>query len=103
MPNIYTPPTNNDTVGIYEFFSYVNNISEGIFFTMLLFIIFIVVFIATKQFTASRALTYSSFVSVILGIPLAVLGLIGPKFMYLFIILLGVGVVWMKLEVGQTF
>lgn len=99
MPTqIYTPPTNNDTLGVYEIFRYVNNTSEGYFFMAMTFVIWVIIFVAMKSYSTSRAFTFASFVSFILTMVLSVIGLIAPKITYLFIFLLAGGILWMKLE-----
>lgn len=100
MPQIYAPPNVTDSEGIFELLRYVNTTADGLLFPMLLFVIFIITFIATKQFASSKAFAYASFITMVLAIPLAVLDLVAPKFMYLFIILTAVGMVWLKLDGG---
>jgi len=95
---IYSPPTSNQTSGIFEFFKYTNDVSGGIMFPIILMVIWFILFISTKQFSSSRAWTYSSFVTSILSIILSVLGLIAPRWMYLSIFMTGMGLVWLKLE-----
>ena len=95
---IYDTPTNNDTRGIYEFFNFVNNTADGLFFPIILLVIWVVVFVASKQFTTSRAWTIASFVGAALSIPLVILGLVNPRYMYLLIFLFAIGAVWLKLE-----
>ncbi len=94
----YTPATINDTKGIFEFFSFVNTTADGAFFVVILFVIWIIGFLAIKQYSTPKAWTFASFFCAILSILLAVLNLIAPKFMYIFLILLGIGLVWLKLE-----
>lgn len=95
---IYAPPSNNDTLGVYEIFKYVNTVSDGIFFVGLAFVIWIIIFVSTKNYSSSRAFTFASFVSFILTLVLTVIDLISPKIMYLFVLLLAGGAMWMKLE-----
>lgn len=94
----YPMPTNNDTGGFFEMFSYVNTNADNLFFPVMLLVLWGVIFMATKQFTASRAWTIASFVTAVLAIPLAVAQLIAPYYMYLSIILTVIGFVWLKLE-----
>lgn len=99
MPTqVYTPPSNNDTLGIHEIMNYVNTVSDGFFFYALLFAIWIIVFITGKSFSSSRAFTFASFLCFILSMILTVVDLIAPRVMYLFIFLMAGGVLWMKLE-----
>lgn len=99
MPTqIYTPPTNNDTLGLYEIYKYTNNLSEGILSVSFMFVVWIIVFVATKNFSTSRAFTIASFICFILTMILSVIDLISPKIMYLFLFLLAGGALWIKLE-----
>lgn len=101
MPQIYAPPNQTDSEGIFELLRYVNTTADGLLFPMLLFVVFVITFIATKQFSSSRAFAYASFITMVLSVPLGVLDLVAPKFMYLFVILTAVGAVWLKLEGGS--
>ena len=94
----YVPPTGNDTLGFYEYFNYVNVVSTGLFFPVMMFVIWIIAFFALKQYSSARAWTFASFFCSILSILLAVMDLISSKFMYVFFIFLVVGLVWLKLE-----
>lgn len=94
----YPMPDNNDTQGFLELFTYINNVTDGLFFPMILFIIWIVTFIASKIFSNSRAFTVASFITSFLSMMLAVLGLAAPKYAYLSIILLAAGILWIKLD-----
>lgn len=98
MTQVYTPPNNNDTLGIYEIFRYANNVSEGIFFTAISFVVWIIIFVATKNFSTSRAFTMASFISFILTMVLSVIDLITPRIMYLFLFMTAAGALWIKLE-----
>ncbi len=94
----YTEPTSNDTLGIFEFFNYINEVANGLFFPVMLLVIWVIVFIGTKQYTTSRAWTAASTVIAFLSIPLAILGLISSRWMYMSFILLAAGVLWLKIE-----
>lgn len=100
MVNYYAPPNRSDTEGFFELARYTNTVSGGALFPMLLMAVWMIVFIATKQFSGSKAFTYASFVCAILSIPLALLELLNPRFMYAFGILLAIGIIWLKLEGG---
>lgn len=95
----YQVPSGNDSSGIYEFFRYVSQIAtEGLFFPVIMFVIWIIGFLALKQYSSSRAWTTSSIFCAILSIILAVMDFIAPKFMYIFIIMSAIGMIWVKLE-----
>jgi hypothetical protein len=95
----YATPVGNNTQGTYEFFKFIAiDTAGGIFFPVILLVIWVVAFMNLKQYSTSRAWTFASFLCAILSILLAVLDLISPKFMYLPIILTVIGLVWLKLE-----
>lgn len=88
----------NDTADISGFFGFVNNTVGGLFFPVIIFIIWVVSLLAIKQYSTSRAWTFSSLFCSILSMVLAVLNLISNKFMYFFFILTAIGLVMLKLE-----
>lgn len=99
MPTqVYTPPTNNDTLGIYEIYKYANGVAEGILSVSFMFVVWIIVFVATKNYSTSRGFTLASFICFILSMIFSVIDLISPKIMYLFLFFLAGGALWIKLE-----
>jgi len=94
----YVQPTGNETNGFYELFGYIGRTTGGLFWPVMLLVLWVVTFLAMKQYSTSRAWTFASFFCSILAIPLAVLDYIAPRFMYLCIILTLIGFVWLKLE-----
>ena len=95
----YVEPTSNDTLGFYEFFNYINETATGgLFFPVILLVIWVITFIGTKQYSTSRAWTSASVVSGFLSIPLAIGGLISPRWMYLLFVFIAAGVLWLKIE-----
>jgi len=100
----FLEPTANDTLDYYTFFRYVNNAVEGLFFPIMLLVIWVISFIAmlfsgsTYRPSASKAWIWASFFTTILAIPLGVLDLVARKYMYISIVMLGIGVIWLILE-----
>ena len=95
----YTVPTGNETAGLYEFFRYISvTATNGLFWPVILLVVWIISFLALKQYSTSRAWTFASFFCSVLGILLAVMDYISPKWMYLTIFLTLIGFVWLKLE-----
>ena len=98
----YQVPTGNETNGFYEMFKYIGwTATAGLFWPVILLVIWVVAFMATKQYSTSRAWTSASFLCAILSIMLAVMDYIAPKWMYLSIFLTLVGFVWLKLEANE--
>lgn len=103
MTDIYAMPNVTATSGLLGFTSYINDSAGGLFFPVTLLCIFVIIFISLlssegRYNSGSRAWTFSSFVTFILALPLATLGLLASKFMYLSIIMLGLGAVWLVLS-----
>jgi predicted benzoate:H+ symporter BenE len=100
MSQIYTPcnatDMNNGFLGLFRCVN--TNGTEGMFMAMILGIIWIIVFANIKAYSTSRAFTYANIVCFVLSMPLAVLNLINPRYTYILALLMGIGVVWLKLE-----
>jgi hypothetical protein len=95
----YTEPTSNDTQGFYEFFNYINEVAtEGLFFPVMLLVIWVITFMGTKQYTTAKAWTTASVITGFLSVPLAIMGLISTRWMYLLFVLIAAGVLWLKIE-----
>jgi len=94
----YAMPTNNQTQDITSFFGYVNTLTEGLFFPMIMLVVWVIIFIASKQYDTPRAWTAASLICSFLSVPLAVGGLVAPWVMYMFFVLSAGGVLWLKLE-----
>ncbi len=94
----YTEPTSNETAGLFEMFKYVNNVADGLFWPSMMLVIWVVIFIGTKQYSSARAFTAASTITGFVSIILAVGDLVAPKWMYLSLLMIAVGVLWLKLE-----
>jgi predicted MFS family arabinose efflux permease len=100
MPAPYAVLGENDTTNLYTIFKFVNNGVGGIFMPLLLLGIWIIAFIGSisEGRQASRAWVFASFVCSILGIIMALLGMLATQFMYFAFIMTGVGIIWNYLE-----
>ena len=95
----FTTPTANETKGFYELFQFIGiSATEGLFWPVMLLVIWVVSFMAFKNYSTSRAWTFASFFCSVLGIIMAVLDYMSPNWMYLTIFMTLVGFVWLKLE-----
>lgn len=103
----YEYPNSTDTEGIFEFFGYINRITEGLFFPTMLIVVWFVSFIGVFSSglggrpAGARAFAFSSFITAILSILLSIMGFLAPKFMYLTFILVAISVLWLKMEQGD--
>ena len=96
---IYPLPELNQSDGIVGLLTYGSDVSGGLLFPMVLLAIFAITFITGLYSTSvGKALTFASFISMVIGIMLAVLDLLAPRYMYLCIVLLAIGVFWVRLE-----
>lgn len=99
VTDYYTTPNGNETNGLYEMFKWVGTSpTQGILWPVMLLVVWVVAFMALKQYSTSRAWTFASFFCSVLGMFLAVMDFMAPKWMYLPIFLTLVGFVWLKLE-----
>lgn len=94
----YTEPTANDTKTFFDFFNYVNNTADGLFFPVMLLVVWVITFIGTKNYSTAKAWTAASAIVSFISIPLAIAGLIAPRWMYMAFVLLAAGVLWLKIE-----
>jgi hypothetical protein len=82
--------TNSDSFP--EMFSAINTLSDGFFGTALIFSIFIISFLALKNYSGTNAFIGSTFTTVILGFLLRALGIVSDQIMFLLIIMTGIAV-----------
>jgi hypothetical protein len=104
----YPEPERTDTRGIYEIINYTNYVtgypdSPGLMFPILLLVLWVIIFVASKANPTPIAFTTASGVVALLSIPLAVLKLVAPRYMYITIIFAAIGFAWLKLESRRGF
>jgi len=96
----YPIPTVNDTRNLLSIFQFVSNdLSENLFFPLIILVIWIVQFIGVlaEGRPASRAFVFASFTATILSIILGILAMMEQKWIYLLIIGVSLGAFWIKL------
>jgi len=99
VTDYYTVPTGNQTAGLFELSKFIGvTATEGLFFPVILFVVWIISFVSLMHYSTSRAFAFSSFFVSILSTFLAVIDLIAPKWMYLSIFMSAIGLVWLKLD-----
>ena len=102
MTNICDMPNATDSRGIFEMFSYLNNnnCTDGILFPVIMLVIYCVVLFVTYGYSRSpsKSLVAASFISFALSVPLAVMSLLAPKYMYLTLLSLAIGIFWAAMD-----
>lgn len=98
----YPVPTLNDSAGIYELVRFVNSAADGGMMLMFLGIIWAIILIGLISYSASRAFTIASFITMILSIIMSVLDLVSPNITYLLMLFTAVGAVWVKLSQNRS-
>ena len=101
MPAPYNTLGQNSTRNLYEVTKFVNNeVTNGLMMPLILGATWLVLFIGAlvEGRQASRAFIFASFVGSILSIPLALIGLISNQYMYFLFLMVGIGVIWYKLD-----
>ena len=94
----YELPNNETASGILSLFQYTQGVSDGWFFVLILFAIFIIVFISLKDYASSRAFAGAAFLNLILSVIMRTLELISNQWMYLSIVLVAVSAVWLHFD-----
>lgn len=102
MANIYDlPNATHMRRGLTGVFEYTNTVSDGFFIPSIMLSLWVIAFIGSLtnlRINASVAWIFASFLTAIVAIPFAVLGLLNPNFMYIFAILLSIGIFWRFME-----
>lgn len=104
MADWFIEPVSGDTNDLFTFFNYVNNATGGLFFPVILLVIWVISFVAMlfsgnyQRPSAAKAWTFASFFAMVLSIPLAVLDVLSKRYMYITIVMLGIGALWLILE-----
>jgi len=108
MLDWYVEPTINDTGNLLEFFQFVNVTAEGLFFAFTLLSIWIIAFIATlfsgtpSRPGAAKGWVFASFLTTVLGMILGVIELINMNWVYLSMVMLAFGALWLILENAES-
>lgn len=100
MPTPYPTLGQDDSENIYQMFRFVNNGVDGIFMPIMLLSIWFIALIGAlaEGRQASRAFIFASFVVSILAILSALMGLLNSQYMYFSFLLVGIGLIWYKLD-----
>jgi hypothetical protein len=98
MP-IYPTANSTDMQDLLTITQFTNSVSEGVLFLVLITTIWGIAFVGSlaNGREAYRGFIFASFICTILSIILALIGLLSLTYIYLFIILLGFGLVWASL------
>ena len=98
LENVPSLPSN--ITGAVEVYDYVVGVTP-LFWPLILMALAIIIFSKTTDYGASRAMLISTLVTGILGIGVALMDWMDPKWMYLFGLLLGISLFWRSLESGE--
>ena len=101
----YNLPNASDTQDFLMLFKYLNTESTGWFFGSILFVVWVITFIASFSVSSgvdsskvAKGFTFASFITSMLAVIASVSGLLAMKYMYLPMLLTGIGALWLKLE-----
>jgi len=97
----FAQPSN--LTGLYSLGIYVNSITSGYFWTMIMVAIYGVLFFSMKGYGTERAFGYSSFVGGVLAILLFTIGFIPVSVLVFAILLAGLGIVALKLSNSREY
>jgi len=94
-------PTNAtiNITGAKSYFDWVQEVSEGNFFSMILLGLFVILFMILRGGTSNgKAFVGASFIIMVLSILLTTLGWLAPMYMYIAIIITAIGAVWSYMD-----
>lgn len=103
MPDIYPYITENQSLGINEVAGYVNQVTNNLFFPIILLIIFVVSFVTTMHFGNGRAWVFASFFCSILAIFMVIANWLNPAWMYLLFVMTAAGLLILRLAKSSNY
>jgi chromate transport protein ChrA len=86
----YTLPSN--FTGLYSVGNYVNSVTDGLFWTIIMISVYAVLFFSMKGYGTERAIGYSSFIGAILSILLFTIGFVPASVLVFSILFAGFGI-----------
>ncbi len=100
VPSYFGVPTQNQTRDLLGIFSFVSQETDGLFFPIIIFCLFIIQFIGgmANGSSAPKAWVGAGFVCTILSVILGILAFIQQRYVYLLILATAIGVFWLKLS-----
>jgi len=90
----YAYPSN--ITGISDLALWTNNVTGGWFWSMILMGLFVILFMSFKSYSTERAFATSSFVCMIIGIMMGVMGLISSYVVVLLMVIAGIAVIALR-------
>lgn len=100
VPTYYPIPNVTDTRDMLVVFQWISNeATGGLFFPLMILVIWVVQFIGVlaEGRSASRAWVFASFTATILSVILGILAMIAQKWVYLLVLMVSLGIFWLKL------
>ena len=73
-----------------------NSVTSGMFWPLIFFALFVILFFSFKQYSTERAFATSSFVTMIIGILMGVIGLVNSYVVILTMVIAGISVVVLR-------
>ena len=97
----YTYPTN--ITGLSDLAVWTNSITGGLFWPLILLGLFVILLISFKQYPGERAFAASSFITMLVAIMMAIIGIVSPYVCVGTIILAGIGLVALRSSNNKEF
>ena len=98
-------PTPDNMRDIFTIFQFINNdLSNGIFFPIILAVTWIIFFLIglTNGRAASRSWIFSSFVCTILAILLGLMGMLNRSYIYFLVLMVAFGMLWLRFDTAPS-
>ena len=102
--DLYPVMNRTNSGDILQLFHYVNTLTDGLFFPVMLLVVWTIQFIGmiSQGQGASKAWIYAGFTSSVLAIMLGILAFVSQKWVYLIIISVSLGAFWFKVVNTST-
>lgn len=92
-------PTPEDTRDLLSMFQFISEATGGLFFPIMILTLWVIQFVGVlaEGRPASRAFVFASFSATVLSIILGILALMAQKWIYLLVLMVSLGIFWLKL------
>jgi len=98
----WIPYTIANETSWYGLFRYANTITNDFFGMSFLFLVFIVCFVALRRYPAKEGFATSSFLTVLLGVLMKLIGLVSDEILLIFVVATAISVLFLVKETVVT-
>ncbi|MBU1449276.1 hypothetical protein KKF45_05520 [Patescibacteria group bacterium] len=97
----YAMPSN--LTNVHGLAGYVNSVTDGMFFTMILFAFYVILFMSLKSYNTERAWAASSFITMVIAIFFGTMTLVPSWVVLLSILLAAISLITLRMSNNKEF